>query len=199
MRHWQRHNMQYGADAFVRAVKAGADPNGFRLMQLHHAQPGSLLRTLIGIEGCYGLSTREPKIMPLLRCVAQFVSINEPHSAIYYAFKYHKGGNGADCSCVEQNSDVIRCLVEAGAKIPQHLVSECNVLQDFADMKDKAQSACMYFMLVHKSGRIPSLARIPKDVMRIICRDLVWVSRRICHIWGDRHRRSGRIKKKHRK
>ena len=106
--------------------------------------------------------------MPLLRCVAQFVSINEPHSAIYYAFKYHKGGNGADCSCVEQNSDVIRCLVEAGAKIPQHLVSECNVLQDFADMKDKAQSACMYFMLVHKSGRIPSLVLISKDVMRII-------------------------------
>lgn len=161
----------------------------------------SLLRTLIYVEAGDRFELprrRERRIEPLLAQVVQHLDAKSLRGAMFYAMIWHDLGHGASCSCVEQNRNVIRYLLQAGAYMPRSSIIQCAVVREFADMICSAQAACFCFLMIRKHCYVAGLDNVPRDVMLMICKE-VWSTRRLAKVWGDKVRRSERIKRIKRK
>lgn len=176
-----------------------------------------LWETNCGVLALDELFNDDPRGMPLMRQIVAFFDTKWPRGIMsrYLSSSLHQI-NCSNCNCCNQvcrsGKPFVQWLLEAGAQLPKYFVTSkrcrcsdltricCPIVHNFVDMIRAAQDVCFFFLLVHRFGQVSGLMRLPKDVMLMICRDRVWVSRRDPAVWleiaRDKPKRTTKKKRK---
>lgn len=197
-RYWWGYDIQGEvAPEIERLLKLGANPyQQFSAREWNVTFSDFLFHVFVKLRG-------HPKRFNLLRRVAKYIDINKPNRLgqsplLVITLCHEQRGrhfNHSDCDCLLNHDDTVKILLENGAYIPPTLVKSqpCSVLMQCLDNIRAAQSACFCFIGIWKFRYFPALNKMPKDVVKLICRDYIWSSRRDFGVWS--RRRSRRLKK----